>query len=124
VSIALVVAALPPVDVKRLETHVRMLSQSLYPRSFDWAAARRVKAAMLGASDLPVHSINTFAAMPGVDFSDHASYWHEGYPALMITDTAFFRNPNYHGAGDTAERLDYARMAKVVQGVFAVAQGR
>jgi Zn-dependent M28 family amino/carboxypeptidase len=90
----------------------------------DWAAARRVKAAMLGASDLPVRSINTFAAMPGVDFSDHASYWHEGYPALMVTDTAFFRNPNYHGAGDTAERLDYVRMAKVVQGVFAVAQSR
>jgi Zn-dependent M28 family amino/carboxypeptidase len=90
----------------------------------DWAAARRVKAAMLGASDLPVRSINTFAAMPGIDFSDHASYWHEGYRALMITDTAFFRNPNYHGAGDTAERLDYVRMAKVVQGVFAVLQGR
>jgi Zn-dependent M28 family amino/carboxypeptidase len=90
----------------------------------DWAAARRVKGAMLGASDLPVRSINAFAAMPGIDFSDHASYWNEGYSALMITDTAFFRNPHYHRAGDTAERLDYARMAKVVQGIFAVAQER
>jgi Zn-dependent M28 family amino/carboxypeptidase len=87
----------------------------------DWAAARRVKALMLGASDLPVRSINTFASMPGVDFSDHASYWNEGYSALMVTDTAFFRNPNYHGPRDTAERLDYARMAKVVQGMFALA---
>ena len=42
--------------------------------------------------------------------------------ALMITDTAFHRNPHYHASGDTADRLDYRRMAKVVQGVFAVVQ--
>lgn len=93
-------------------------------RVSDWRATRRLKAAMLGASDLPVRSINAFAALPGVDFSDHASYWNEGYTALMVTDTAFLRNPDYHGAGDTAERLDYARMAKVVQGMFAMAQER
>jgi hypothetical protein len=86
----------------------------------DWRATRRVKAAMLGASDLPVRSINGPAAIPGVDFSDHASYWDEGFSAVMITDTAFYRNPHYHEAGDTADRLDYGRMAKVVQGVFAV----
>ena len=42
-------------------------------------------------------------------------------PALMVTDTAFLRNPNYHGDGDTADTLDYQRMAKVVRGVYAVA---
>ena len=36
----------------------------------------------------------------------------------MITDTSFYRNPNYHGPGDTADTLDYARMAKVVLGVY------
>jgi Zn-dependent M28 family amino/carboxypeptidase len=88
----------------------------------DWAATRRVKAAMLGATDLPVESINALRMLPGVDFSDHASYWNEGFSALMITDTAQYRNPYYHTAGDTADRLDYQRMAKVVQGLYAVVQ--
>lgn len=91
-------------------------------RFTDWAETRQVKAAMTGAGDLPVHSINTVPAIPGVDFSDHLNYWAEGYPALMITDTSFYRNPNYHEAGDTYDTLDYARMAQVVQGVFAVVQ--
>jgi hypothetical protein len=86
----------------------------------DWAATRRVKAAMRGASGLPVHSINAPALIPGVDFSDHSSYWDEGFTAVMITDTAFYRNPNYHQAGDTVDTLDYVRMAQVVQGIFAV----
>jgi hypothetical protein len=42
-------------------------------------------------------------------------------PAMMITDTSFLRNPNYHGSGDTPETLDYARMAKVMRAVHAVA---
>ena len=77
---------------------------------------------MLGASDLPVRSINALSLIPGVDFSDHASYWVEGFPALMVTDTSFYRNPNYHRAVDTAQTLDFERMAKVIQGVFAVTQ--
>jgi Zn-dependent M28 family amino/carboxypeptidase len=88
----------------------------------DWAQTRKVKTAMAGAGDLPVHSINTLLAIPGVDFSDHQSYWNEGYHALMITDTAFYRNPHYHQAGDTQDTLDYRRMAQVVQGIFAVVQ--
>lgn len=88
----------------------------------DWSVTRKVKAAMLGASDLPVYSINTLSFIPGVDFSDHSSYWSEGFSAVMVTDTAFYRNPHYHREGDTADRLDYERMTKVVQGVFAVIQ--
>jgi Zn-dependent M28 family amino/carboxypeptidase len=84
------------------------------------ALVRRVKASMRGASALPVFSINAPAAVPGIDFSDHGSYWKAGYEAaVMITDTAFYRNPNYHTAGDTADTLDYRRMALVVQGLYA-----
>lgn len=90
----------------------------------DWSETRKVKAMMSGATDLPVWSMNSLALIPGVDFSDHRSYWAEDFPALMITDTAFYRNPNYHQAGDTHEKLDYQRMAKVVQSVFAVAKGK
>ena len=80
---------------------------------------RKIKRAMAEATSLPVYSINAPRLIPGVDFSDHLSYWREGYPAVMITDTAFYRNANYHTMWDTAERLDYQRMSQVVEGVYA-----
>lgn len=79
---------------------------------------RKVKYAMRGATDLPVRSINGPASVPGVDFSDHRSYWAAGFPGVMVTDTAFYRNKAYHTENDTPDRLDYNRMAKVVVGVY------
>ena len=87
----------------------------------DFGSMRRIKALFKGASDLPVETINAPASVTGVDFSDHASYWRFDMPALMVTDTAFLRNPNYHEAGDTPDTLDYARMAKVVRAMHAIA---
>jgi Zn-dependent M28 family amino/carboxypeptidase len=84
---------------------------------------RRIKRSMLEASSLPVYSINVPRSVPGIDLSDHMNYWEEGYPSVMITDTAFFRNPNYHTAADTAEKLDYEKMAQVVLGVYAAVKG-
>lgn len=55
--------------------------------------------------------------VPGVSFSDHRSFWEAGIPALMITDTAFYRDPEYHLHTDTAERLNYDQMARVVSGL-------
>jgi hypothetical protein len=83
---------------------------------------RRAKALMSGASPLPVYSINAPTLLPGIDFSDHRSYWPHGYPAIMVTDTAYFRNPNYHQAGDRYRTLDYRRMALVVQSVYSLVQ--
>jgi len=54
---------------------------------------------------------------PGVDWSDHWSFWQEGYPAVMVTDTAPFRYPHYHKTTDTPDKLDYDRMAIVVNGL-------
>jgi Zn-dependent M28 family amino/carboxypeptidase len=79
---------------------------------------RRVKQAMHSASPLPVHSINAPSWIPGVDWSDHRNYWKAGYDAVMITDTAFYRNDNYHTLRDRPETLDYRRMAMVVQDVY------
>jgi Zn-dependent M28 family amino/carboxypeptidase len=53
----------------------------------------------------------------GVGWSDHLSFWRAGYPALMVTDTAFYRYASYHTSADTAEKLDYDRMARVVTGL-------
>lgn len=91
-------------------------------RFADSSETRRVKALMSGATDLPVYSINAPSWIQGVDFSDHRNYWAQGINAVMITDTAFFRNIHYHQLSDTAEKLDYPRMAKVVQCVYAVVQ--
>ncbi len=85
-----------------------------------FSLTRKAKRAMRAASDLPVYSINAPRLLPGVDFSDHANYWDHDYPALMITDTAFYRNPHYHRAGDTPDTLDYGRMAQVVLGVYGI----
>jgi len=95
---------------------------ALVGRFGDFGLSRSVKAVMAGASELPVYSLNAPSLVQGVDFSDHRSYWAQGYPALMVTDTAFMRNRNYHGAGDTFDKLDYRRMAMVVQAVYAVAK--
>jgi len=78
----------------------------------------RIKAGMKKGSAVPVASMNGPVSIEGVDYSDHRSYWAQGYPAAMITDTAFFRNPNYHQASDTPETIDYARLAQVVSGVY------
>jgi Peptidase family M28 len=80
---------------------------------------RKVKAAMRRGSPLPVYSINAPNSVPGVDFSDQLNYWDAGYSAVMITDTAFFRNRNYHTIYDTPETLDYKRLAMVVEGVYS-----
>lgn len=93
---------------------------SVVGRLGDWSLVRQTKSAMRNAAPLPVYSINAPAFIPGVDFSDQRNYWHAGYSAVMITDTAFYRNRNYHTAQDTEEKLDYKRMAMVVEGVYAI----
>lgn len=85
----------------------------------DGLLVRQVKTSMRAASPLPVYSISAPSFIPGVDFSDYLNYWHAGYCAVMISDTAFYRNQNYHTDKDTPEKLDYKRMAMVVEGTFA-----
>ena len=80
---------------------------------------RKVASAMRSATPLPVEALAAPRLVTGVDFSDHASYWEAGYDAVMVTDTAFFRNRHYHTMTDTPDRLDYVRMSQVVQGVRA-----
>ena len=92
---------------------------SVVGRLRDFSLVRLTKATMRNASPLPVYSINAPTFVSGVDFSDQLNYWHAGYNAVMITDTAFYRNRNYHTAQDTEEKLDYKRMAMVVEGVYA-----
>jgi hypothetical protein len=88
------------------------------------AAVRRVKCALRTTADIPVATNNAPAFIPGIDFSDHLNFWAHGYPAVMITDTAEYRNRTYHTTQDTAERIDYRGMAEVVNGVYGLIRSR
>ena len=84
----------------------------------NYLMTRKIKKIMLSSCDIPIYSLNAPASLNTVDFSDHLNYWRFKYPAIMITDTAFFRNKNYHEDGDIANSLDYKKMAEVTNGVF------
>ncbi|MGY2134049.1 M28 family peptidase [Hymenobacter sp. HD11105] len=68
---------------------------------------------------LPVRRFKAPAWLPGIDFSDHLNYWKFGYSAVLITDTAFYRNKHYHEPTDTLDRLDLHRLGLAVDAVLA-----
>jgi len=78
-----------------------------------------VVAAFRARSRFPVAQRAAPGFVPGVAWSDQLSFWRAGYPAVMVTDTAFYRNPHYHRASDTPARLRYPEMARVVEGLAA-----
>lgn len=64
------------------------------------------------------YSLTSPVIIPGINLSDHQSYWKYNYKALMITDTSFFRNPNYHKTTDTISTLNFNKMKEVVKGIY------
>jgi Zn-dependent M28 family amino/carboxypeptidase len=70
--------------------------------------------------DFPSEGAAMPSLVPRVGASDHWAFWKQGYPALMVTDTAPYRYPHYHKPTDTPEKLDYERMARVVTGLEGV----
>lgn len=93
-------------------------------------ASRRLLAPLAGhlrAAGLPAETLavpGRGRLLPAVRLSDHAPFWDLGYPAVMVTDTAFFRNPHYHGPGDTPDTLDYRAMARLTRGLAAFLSAR
>jgi Zn-dependent M28 family amino/carboxypeptidase len=108
----------------------------LYPDRADfigvvgnWRSAallRSFAGALKKVDGLPVETLSVLGngfLVPQARLSDHAPFWDAGYPALLLTDTAFMRNPHYHSASDTIETLDLDFMAKICHGVVnAVAE--
>ena len=84
------------------------------------SAIREVKRALLSTGAVPIRSFRGPTWLPGVDWSDHSSFRRAGFRAVMVTDTAFLRNPRYHTRGDTPDTLDYERMAAVVRALHGV----
>jgi aminopeptidase YwaD len=80
----------------------------------------RFVVAMRTVENLPIETLvapGNGEAIPPTRLSDHSPFWDRGYPALMITDTSWFRNPHYHQASDTMETLDLDFMTRVAEGV-------
>jgi Zn-dependent M28 family amino/carboxypeptidase len=80
-------------------------------------ALRETVAAFRAGCDFPCESLASPAIVPGVSWSDQLSFWRAGYPGVMVTDTAFYRYPYYHSPWDTAEKLCYPEMTRVVEGL-------
>ena len=83
---------------------------------------RRAIRAFRESTEFPSEGIAAPAWIPGIGWSDHWSFWREGYPGVMITDTAPFRYPHYHTPQDTPDRIDYDRFTRVVMGVARVVE--
>jgi Zn-dependent M28 family amino/carboxypeptidase len=81
------------------------------------SAARR---AFAERTSFPLQTAAMPGELPGAGWSDHWSFWHAGYPALMVTDTAPWRYPWYHSAGDTPDKIDFEKLADVVNGLEQV----
>ena len=81
---------------------------------------RQVVAAFRRSEPFPSEGGALPEAIPNIGFSDHWSFWQEGFPALMVTDTAPFRYPYYHTPEDTVDKVDFERMARLVRGLRAV----
>ncbi len=116
-------------DNRKSQEYPIGLMKLFYPRKANFIAVvgkigqgkttKEIKKKMNGASVVKAISLNAPASLPGIDFSDHLNYWKYGYVAVMITDTSFYRNPNYHEKSDTLESLNVGKMAEVIKGVFA-----
>jgi hypothetical protein len=81
---------------------------------------RRVIALFRKHAKIPSEGAALPAFIPGVSWSDQWSFWRQGYPAIMVTDTAPFRYPYYHSSNDTPDKLDYDRFTLVVSGMEKV----
>ena len=87
------------------------------------AFLKRSHALFIQTLDFPIEKAALPDYLPGVGWSDHASFWREGYPALMATDTAPFRNPHYHARTDLPDIISFDRLARVALGLEGVVAG-
>ncbi len=114
-------------DLRHGSQHYPPLFRFFYPKRANFVAfvsnlrsrkwMLRAVSAFAAHSDFPVEHVATLGIVPGISLSDHLSFWRQGYRALMVTDTAFYRNPFYHSPWDIPDTLDFASFARVTEGL-------
>lgn len=115
-------------DAKNTQQYPVRLMKLFYPSRGNFIAlvakkgnqheVKRLKKLFAKQKLIPVEKLIAPAKIQGVDFSDHLNYWRFGFKALMITDSAFLRNNNYHRSGDVPVTLNYHKMAAVVESLL------
>jgi Zn-dependent M28 family amino/carboxypeptidase len=88
-----------------------------------WKTVSRLKKGLRKHSAVKVQTMVGPESVGGINLSDNSSFWRHGYRAVMVTDTAFFRNPHYHQQTDTMNTLDFGYMAEIVKGLFSTLGG-
>lgn len=83
-----------------------------------WGTVSQLKKGIRKHSRIDVQTMVGPESIGGINLSDNLSFWHHGYRAVMVTDTAFFRSPHYHLETDTPDTLDFDSMAEVILGLF------
>ncbi|MDP8263042.1 MAG: M28 family peptidase [Candidatus Ancaeobacter aquaticus] len=111
----------------RTQTYPNFAGALVYPNRGDFIAVLgnlksinlvgAIRSCFKKQSRFPMKPIITFNYASAVHFSDHWAFWQEGYRAVMITDTSFYRNHHYHTETDTYDTLDYESMAEIVRGL-------
>ncbi|MDA8387651.1 MAG: M20/M25/M40 family metallo-hydrolase [Nitrospiraceae bacterium] len=101
--------------------------QLIYPKTADFLAVignfkssgyvSLIKRKIRKNADMRVRSLIAPAQTAGISHSDHSAFWQYGFRAVMVTDTAYFRNRNYHQETDTIDSLNFRVMTKVVKGL-------
>jgi hypothetical protein len=114
-------------DTQRIPQQMPRWTRPLFPRRGNFlAAVGNLRSISLGlrfrrgfkrSSQLSLYSISLPERVIDIRLSDHSSFWDFGFQALVLTDTSYFRNPNYHKPSDRPETLDYTRMVEVARGV-------
>ncbi|MEA3484159.1 MAG: M20/M25/M40 family metallo-hydrolase, partial [Pseudomonadota bacterium] len=117
-------------DAKGSQKYPSPVYSWLYPNTGNFIgfvgnlASRKLVQQCLGSfrrhSAFPSEGVAAPGWMMGIHWSDHWSFWQEGYAAVMVTDTALFRYPHYHASTDMPKRIDYERLARVVAGLAKV----
>ncbi|WP_207385184.1 M20/M25/M40 family metallo-hydrolase [Legionella beliardensis] len=116
-------------DLEKKSQHYPFPFSYFYPNTGDFIgfvaniASRPLLSQVISSfrkhASFPSEGVAAPSAITGVGWSDQWAFWQQGYLALMITDTALFRNPNYHLASDLPNTIDYSRLARVINGLSA-----
>lgn len=117
------------VDTQKVPPSIPKLFHGLFPKRGNflaaignlssWSLNWRFRRGFKQATRLGLFSMNLPEKIQEIRRSDNSSFWDQGYPALMLTDTSFLRNPHYHQPTDTPDTLDFDRMTQVTLGVVS-----
>ncbi len=96
---------------------------TIVQKSLCGSFSKAFKKLALANNSIATKSIRAPSFFGGLDLSDHRNYWQFGYDAIMVTNTSFYRNANYHKTEDVLGKLDIPKMGLVIDGVLRVLKG-